>query len=454
MHPYIPNGADDKQQMLSALGLSSDEALFTDVPETLRLKGGIPIAKGMSELEVLGTLKKLADMNTDATELPCFLGAGVYDSFIPTAVKHITGRSEFYTSYTPYQPEISQGTLQAIFEYQTMICELTGMDVSNASMYDGASACAEGAMMATHVNGRKKIVVSRGVHPETRQVLATYAHFQGKELVEVPLKDGITDMAALKELADDQAAAVIIQNPNFLGYIEPVIQAGELIHEQKGLLIVSVSDALSLAILKTPGECGADIVVGEGQCFGNGLSFGGPYLGFMATTTKHMRKMPGRICGQSVDLEGKRSFVLTLQAREQHIRRDKANSNICSNQGLNALTATAYLTLMGKEGLQEAARQSASKARYLQDAMKAIGLEPLADRPYFREFTVRLPKSFDAVGRALLEAGYIAGFELGKDYPELGAAMVFCTTEKRTRAEIDGLAAALKVIVEASHEKL
>lgn len=435
--------------MLSDLGLGSDESLFADVPESLRLKGGIPIAKGMSELQVLSTMKALADMNTDSTELPCFLGAGVYDSFIPTAVKHITGRSEFYTSYTPYQPEISQGTLQAIFEYQTMICELTGMDVSNASMYDGASACAEGAMMATHINGRKKILVSRGVHPETRQVLATYAHFQGRELVEVPLKDGVTDMDILGQLADEDTSAVIVQNPNFLGYIEPVQEAGQLVHDRKGLLIVSVSDALSLAVLKTPGECGADIVVGEGQCFGNGLSFGGPYLGFMATISKHMRKMPGRICGQSVDLDGKRSFVLTLQAREQHIRRDKANSNICSNQGLNALTATAYLTLMGKEGLQEAARQSISKARYLQSALKSVGIELLSDRPYFREFPVRLPKGFDAVSRALLEAGFIAGFDLEKDYPELGTAMIFCTTEKRTRAEIDGLAAALKAIVEA-----
>lgn len=449
MHPYIPNSAEDKQKMLSDLGLSSDEPLFADIPESLRLKGGIPIAKGLPEMQVLGELQKLADMNTDATELPCFLGSGAYDSFIPSAVRHITGRSEFYTSYTPYQPEISQGTLQAIFEYQTMICELTGMDVSNASMYDGASACAEGAMMATHINGRQKIVVSKGVHPETRQVLATYARFQGKELVEVPLKDGVTDMAALAELVDDATAAVIVQNPNFLGYIEAVTEAGQLIHDKKGLLIVSISDALSLALLKTPAECGADIVVGEGQSFGSGLSFGGPYLGFMATTTKNVRKMPGRICGQSVDMEGKRSFVLTLQAREQHIRRDKANSNICSNQGLIALTTTAYLTLMGKEGLREAARQSLSKARYLQSALKAVGLEPVADRPYFREFPVKLPKSSDAVTKALLEAGFIGGMGLDGAYPELGAAMVFCTTEKRTRAEIDGLAAALKAIVEA-----
>lgn len=449
MHPYIPNGLDDKQKMLSALGLGTEEALFTDIPESLRLKGGIPMDRGLSELEVMDVLKGLSDLNADTTALPCFLGAGAYDSFIPSAVKHIVGRSEFYTSYTPYQPEISQGTLQAIFEYQTMICELTGMEVSNASMYDGASACAEAAMMATGINGRKRIVVSKGVHPETRQVLATYAHFQGKELVEVPLADGITDLAALADLVNDQTAAVIVQNPNFLGYLEPVQAAGQLAHEKKGLLVVSVSDALSLALLKTPGEQGADIVVGEGQCFGNGLSYGGPYLGFMATTTKNMRKMPGRICGQSVDLEGKRSFVLTLQAREQHIRRDKANSNICSNQGLNALTATAYLTLMGKEGLQEAARQSMSKARYLQESLKAIGLEIQYDRPYFREFPVKLPKGYDGISKSLLEAGFIGGFSLDTAYPELGESMLLCTTEKRTRAEIDGLVAALKAIVEA-----
>ncbi len=434
--------------MLETLGLDSEDALFTAIPEALRLKGGIPIPAGMAEQDVLKTIRAMADANTSADQLPCFLGAGAYDSFIPSAVRHITGRSEFYTSYTPYQPEISQGTLQAIFEYQSMICQLTGMEVSNASMYDGASACAEAAMMASGINGRKKVLVSRGVHPETRKVLETYGHFQGRELVEVPLKDGVTDLAALAALTDDGVSAVIVQNPNFLGFVEPVQEAGLTAHEKKALLVVSVSDALSLALLKTPGEMGADIVVGEGQCFGNGLSFGGPYLGFMATTAKHMRKMPGRICGQSVDLDGKRSFVLTLQAREQHIRRDKANSNICSNQGLNALTATAYLTLMGKEGLQEAARQSLSKARYLMEALQAAGIEPLYDRPFFREFPVKLGKQGREITQSLLKAGFIGGYSLEEAYPELGASMLLCVTEKRTRAEIDGLVAALKAALE------
>lgn len=448
MHPYIPNGTEDRKRMLETLGLDSEEALFTDIPEALRLKGGIPIPPGMAEHDVLKTIRALADMNTSADQLPCFLGAGAYDSFVPSAVRHITGRSEFYTSYTPYQPEISQGTLQAIFEYQSMICQLTGMEVSNASMYDGASACAEAAMMATAVNGRKKVLVSRGVHPETRRVLATYGHFQGRELVEVPLKDGVTDLEALAALTDETVSAVIVQNPNFLGYVEPVQEAGQTAHDKKALLVVSVSDALSLALLKTPGELGADIVVGEGQCFGNGLSFGGPYLGFMATTTKHMRKMPGRICGQSVDLDGRRSFVLTLQAREQHIRRDKANSNICSNQGLNALTATAYLTLMGREGLRDAAMQSVSKTRYLMESLKAVGIEPLVDRPFFREFPVKLAKKGDDVTQSLLKAGFIGGYNLAAAYPELGDAMLLCVTEKRTRAEIDGLVAALKAALE------
>lgn len=449
MHPYIPNGADEKRKMLAVLGLNSDEDLFGAIPGGLRLKGGIPIAKGMPEMQVMKSMKKLADANASAAELPCFLGAGSYDSFVPSAVRHITGRSEFYTAYTPYQPEISQGTLQTIFEYQTMICELTGMEVSNASMYDGSSACAEAAMMASAVTGKKKIVVSKGVHPQTRQVLATYAHFQGKELVVVPLKEGVTDISALSEATDGNTATIIVQNPNFLGYVESVQEIGQIAHNQKALLTVSIMDALSLALLKTPGECGADIVVGDGQCFGNGLSYGGPYLGFMATTNKYVRKMPGRICGQSVDLEGKRSFVLTLQAREQHIRRDKANSNICSNQGLNALTATVYLALMGKDGLRDAASQSLSKARYMQDALKAVGIEALYDRPYFREFPVKLPKASAAVTQELLKRGFIAGFGLEGDYPELGASMIFCTTEKRTRAEIDGLAVALKSIVEA-----
>lgn len=449
MHPYIPNGAEEKQKMLEALGLSSDEALFESIPGSMRLKGGIPIEKGLSEMDVLKRMKAMAAMNTSAQELPCFMGAGAYDSFIPTAVKHITGRSEFYTAYTPYQPEISQGTLQAIFEYQTMICELTGMDVSNASLYDGASACAEAAMMATGVTGKKRFLVSKGLHPQSRKVLSTYAHFQGKELIEIPLKNGVTDMTQVEALMGDGTAAVILQNPNFLGYVEPLEDAAQIAHGKKALLVVSVSDALSLALLKAPGHCGADIVVGEGQGFGNGLSYGGPYLGFMAATNKNVRKMPGRICGQSLDLEGRRSFVLTLQAREQHIRREKANSNICSNQGLNALTATAYLTLLGKEGLQDAARQSLSKARYLQGLLKGIGLEPIYDSPWFREFPVRLPKDSQSVTQALLKAGFIGGYGLESDYPELGASMLFCTTEKRSRSEIDGLAAALKVIVEA-----
>jgi len=448
MYPYIPNGPEEKAAMLAVIGKASDEAFFTDIPAELRLKDGIPLPKSLSEMDVLRELTNMASKNTTVDQKPCFLGAGAYDSYIPTAVKHLVGRSEFYTAYTPYQPEISQGTLQAIFEYQTMICELTGLDVSNASMYDGASACAEAAMLAVSAVNKKRVLVSAGVHPETRQVISTYARFRGIDVVEVPLENGVTNLSLLAQLLEEPSAAVIIQNPNFLGHIEPAEQAVGLAHDKKAMYVAYVADALSLALLKTPGEIGADVAAGEGQCFGNGLGFGGPYLGFIATTQKNMRKMPGRICGQSVDVDGKRSFVLTLQAREQHIRREKATSNICSNQALNALTATVYLSFLGKEGLREAAVQSHSKAQYLKEKLTGMGLEPISDKPTFREFAVKLPKDGALVNRKLLDAGYIGGFVLANAYPDLGNSMLFCTTEKRTRQEIDGFCAALQSILE------
>lgn len=449
MHPYIPNGVDERIDMLKAIGKNNWDELFSDIPEALKLKNGLNLEDGLPEADVIQAMKAIAAKNIGVEKLTCFMGAGAYDSYIPVAVKHVIGRSEFYTAYTPYQPEISQGTLQCIFEFQTMICELTGMDAANASMYDGATAVAEAAYMAHGINNRKKIVVSKGLHPESRQVLEAYSHNLDLEIVEAPLKDGVTDLEAIQALIDDQTSSVILQNPNFLGQVEVHAEAiGQAAKAKKALFTISIQDALSLAIAKTPGALGADICVGDGQAFGNGLSYGGPYVGFMATTTKHVRKLPGRICGESKDLDGKRAYVLTLQAREQHIRREKATSNICSNQGLMALTATVYLSLLGKQGLKDTALQSASKARVLKADLEAAGIKVLTKGHFFREFVVELGKDYTEVMTALRNKGILGGYSLTKEYPELGNAMLVCVTEKRSQAEIEAFASALKEILE------
>jgi glycine dehydrogenase subunit 1 len=380
----------------------------------------------------------MAGKNKSNEELVCFLGAGAYDRYVPSVIHHITSRSEFYTAYTPYQPEISQGTLQVIFEYQSMICSLTGMDVANASMYDGASATAEAAMLAAENTKRNTIVVSKTVHPEVRRVLATYMRFKGIEVVEVDMADGATDVEKLRAAVDSKTAGVIVQNPNFFGVIEDMTEVEKIAHENKAMLIMNV-EPISLGILKTPGEIGADIAVGEGQALGNGLNFGGPYLGFMAVTSKLMRKMPGRIVGQTEDLDGKRAFVLTLQAREQHIRRQKATSNICSNQALNALTAAIYLTTMGKQGLKEVALQSMQKAHYAFDKITASGkYKPLFSKPFFTEFAVAGEVEGRSVNKELIKQGILGGYDLTRDYP-LNNGLLICVTEKRTKDEIDKL---------------
>lgn len=449
MHPYIPNGVDERIDMLKAIGKNNWDELFSEIPEALKLKNGLNMEDGLPEADVIQRMKALAAKNTGIEKLTCFMGAGAYDSYIPVAVKHISGRSEFYTAYTPYQPEISQGTLQCIFEFQTMICELTGMDAANASMYDGATAVAEAAFMAHGINNKKKVIVSKGLHPESRQVLKAYAVNHDLEIIEAPLKDGITDLTALEALVDDQTSAVILQNPNFLGQVEHHAEAiGQAAKAKKALFVVTVSDALSLAIAKTPGELGADICVGDGQAFGNGLNYGGPYVGFMATTTKHVRKLPGRICGESKDLDGKRAYVLTLQAREQHIRREKATSNICSNQGLMALTATVYLSLLGKVGLKDTALQSASKTRALKKALEDAGVKVITQGHFFREFAIELTKDYNEVMTALRNKGFLGGYSLNKEYPEFGNAMLLCVTEKRSQAEIEAFATAIKEILE------
>lgn len=446
MHPYLPNGEREIEVMLKTIGVDSIEALFEDIPKEVRLGRKLNLGDSMSEIELRSHMKNLGGKNKSTEELTCFLGAGAYDHYVPSVVDAITSRSEFYTAYTPYQPEISQGTLQVIFEYQTMICNLTGMDVSNASMYDAATAAAEAALMAVENTKRKRIVVSKTVHPDTRKVIKTYMKFRDVEYVEVDSADGVTDVEQLKAAVDNKTAGVIVQSPNFFGIVEDLTEVESHVHSNKGMLIMGV-DPISLGILKTPGEIGADIVFGDGQSLGNYLSFGGPYLGFIATTNKLVRKMPGRIVGQSVDSDGKRAFVLTLAAREQHIRREKATSNICSNQGLNALRATIYMSLMGKEGIKEVAEQCAQKAHYAFNELTKSGkYKPLFNKPFFKEFAVKADVEGSKVNEKLLENGILGGYDLSKDYAELGNSLLFSVTEKRTKAEIDNLVSVMEGI--------
>ena len=448
MSVYIPNTKECQRQMLETIGLNSLENLFQAIPQEIRIKTGLKLETGLSELELMHQMKTLTEKNRGTEKLTCYLGAGAYDRYIPSVIKHLTSRSEFYTAYTPYQPEISQGTLQAIFEFQTMITNLTGMDVANASMYDGASACGEAALMAAASTNRKEILVSRAVHPEVKKVLSTYVRFNEIELFEIDLKDGETDLNHLRALLSDNTAGVVLQNPNFLGIIEDLSPMEQVIHEKNAMMIVNVSDPLSLALVKSPGEQKADIVVGEGQSFGINLSFGGPYLGFMATTNKFLRKLPGRIVGETTDVDGKRAFVLTLQAREQHIRREKATSNICSNQGLNAIAATIYMSIMGCQGFVEVAEQSMNKAHYALAELKKVGINPLFDKPFFNEFAIILNKDANTVNEKLLEQGILGGYVLDNEFlSNLGLrqepAMLLCVTEKRTKEEIDLLVSIL-----------
>lgn len=440
-HRYLPMTEQDQAEMLAAIGVNSVEDLFADIPQQVRYEGVLPMSEALSEPALLKHMRKLADANADFDRYACFLGAGIYDHHIPVVIHHIISRSEFYTAYTPYQPEISQGELQAVFEFQSYICELTGMKVANASMYDGATALAEAAALASGAVKRKRIVVSRAVHPEARDILRTYAHGLGLEVVEVGVRGGVTDPEALKASVNDETAAVLLQTPNFFGCLEDLRAVEPIIHEKKGLLVASVNP-LSLGLLEAPGKLGADIVVGDAQPLGIPASLGGPTCGFFAVTEALMRRIPGRIVGQTVDKDGRRGFVLTLQAREQHIRREKATSNICSNQALLALCASVYLSVMGKRGLVEAAELNVRKAHYAAGRIAASGKLSLAFAdPFFNEFVVKLPEGTDiaALNARLLKAGYIGGYDLGAAYPELAGHMLLAVTERRTKEEIDGL---------------
>ncbi|MED1794005.1 aminomethyl-transferring glycine dehydrogenase subunit GcvPA [Brevibacillus nitrificans] len=446
---YLPQTDQDKREMLDTLGISSIEELFSDIPEEVRFKGALQIPEALSEPELVKYFTGLSNKNVNFSTHVNFLGAGVYQHYTPSTVNHMLLRGEFFTAYTPYQPEISQGELQAIFEFQTMVCELTGMEVANSSMYDGATSLAEAAMMAAGHTGKKRVIVSRAVHPEARGVLKTYAYGQNVELIEVGINsDGVTDPQALEALINDSTAAVIVQYPNFFGNVED-LSAIESIAHGNGALLITSSNPLALGVLEAPGKLGADIVVGDMQPFGIPASFGGPHCGYFATTTKLMRKMPGRIVGQTKDENGKRGFVLTLQAREQHIRREKATSNICSNQALLALAASITMTALGKQGVQEMAMMNLQKAHYAKQALQAKGLEVVFASPFFNEFAVKLSKPVAEVNKNLLAAGIIGGYDLGLDYPEFADHMLLAVTELRTKEEIDQLAQELEAITRA-----
>ncbi|MEH7306865.1 aminomethyl-transferring glycine dehydrogenase subunit GcvPA [Neobacillus drentensis] len=437
-HRYLPMTEQDKKTMLEAIGVSSIDELFSDIPEKVRFKGEYNIKAAKSETALMKELFKMASRNADLKRNVSFIGAGVYDHYMPVIVDHVISRSEFYTAYTPYQPEISQGELQAIFEFQTMICELTGMDVANSSMYDGGTALAEAAMLSAGHTKRKTIVVSSAVHPESRDVLKTYAKGQYLNVIEVPVKDGVTDLDALKGLVNEDVAAVIVQYPNFFGRVEPLKELEEIIHANKSTFVVS-SNPLSLGVLTPPGKFGADIVIGDAQPFGIPTAFGGPHCGYFAVTSKLMRKVPGRLVGQTTDDQGRRGFVLTLQAREQHIRRDKATSNICSNQALNALAASVAMTALGKKGVREMAAANLQKSHYAKNAFKNAGFEVVYDGHSFNEFVVKLNKPVKEINQQLLQKEIIGGYDLGRDYPELANHMLIAVTEQRSKEEIDTL---------------
>jgi glycine dehydrogenase subunit 1 len=435
-HRYLPMTEQDKQEMLATIGVETVDELFSDIPERVQFKGEYKIKEAKSESALMKELSLLAAKNADLKSYTSFIGAGVYDHYIPTIVDHVISRSEFYTAYTPYQPEISQGELQAIFEFQTMICELTGMEVANSSMYDGGTALAEAAMLSTGHTRRKKVLISSTIHPESKEVVKAYAKGQYIEVVEIPHKDGITDINALKELITDEIAGVLVQYPNFFGRIEPLKELEEIIHASKALFIVS-SNPLSLGILTPPGQFGADIVVGDAQPFGIPTAFGGPHCGYFAVTNKLMRKVPGRLVGQTVDEEGRRGFVLTLQAREQHIRRDKATSNICSNQALNALAASVAMTALGKKGVKEVAEANLQKSHYARKSFLDNGFEIAFAGPSFNEFVIKLNKPVKQLNQELLKKGIIGGYDLGRDFSELENHMLVAVTELRTKTEID-----------------
>jgi glycine dehydrogenase subunit 1 len=439
---YLPKSPADRVAMLGEIGVGTIDDLFATIPAEYRLEHDLNIPRQLGESEIIDYFKRAANLN--ATGYASFLGAGAYRHYRPVIIDSLVQRGEFLTSYTPYQAEITQGTLQAIFEFQTMICELTGMDIANASMYDGSTGAAEAVMMAVRITGRDGVIVARSVHPEYREVMQTYAQHQSHSASELTYgEDGRIDLAALDAAVNDKTACVLVQSPNFFGIVEDIPAIAEIVHKKGALLIVSIAEAVSLGIVRPPVE--ADIVSLEAQSFGVALSYGGPYCGVIAAKEKYVRQMPGRLVGETKDNKGRRGFVLTLSTREQHIRREKATSNICTNQALVALMTTIFLTVYGKEGIRELALQNLAKARYAAEALAAAPDTKLLfkDTSRFHEFVLQTEESTESVSARLLDKKIIGGLPLAKWYPELGNASLWCATELTTREQIDSTAAVL-----------
>jgi glycine dehydrogenase subunit 1 len=436
MGHFVPHTDVEIAQMLEFMGLSSLDDLFTAIPEALRLATGLDVAPGLSEPDVMAEMGRLAGRNRACgPDLVCFAGAGAYDHEVPAVTRRLAFRSEFVTAYTPYQPEVAQGVLQALFEYQTLIARLAGVEIANASLYDGATACVEAVNLAVAASGRQTVWVSQGVHPTWRQVIRTFAAGTGHDIVEVPLVDGVTAWPA-----EGEPGAVLVQQPNFLGCLEDLEAA-----KRTGALLLVAADPVSAGLLKSPGSQGADVVVGEGQPFGTPLSFGGPYLGLFACRQEHVRRLPGRLVGETVDVEGRRAYVTTLRTREQDIRREKASSNVCTNQTLIAVCCAIQLSWLGTAGLRDMALRCARGTRYAREALLAIdGVEALVDAPVLREFAVRTPVSGDVVVERMADEGFLAGVALDDDY---GGGLLVAVTERRTRAEIDAYVAAFEKVV-------
>ena len=443
---YLPKSPAERQEMLSAIGAESMDELFSSIPERYRLRQALNLPGPFSEAEIIQYFTERAGENSRG--YTSFRGAGVYNHLRSVVTDAIIQRGEFLTSYTPYQAEISQGTLQAIFEFQTLMCQLTGQEVANASMWDGSTATTEAVLMAERITGRRRVLVARSLHPEYRDVLRTYAKNSGLQVEEIPYSaSGTLDQKALQSTIRDDVAAVVTQSPNFFGAVEPVPELAEIVRAAGALLVVAITEGVSLGALRPPAE--ADIVAMEGQSFGLPPSYGGPFVGVVASREKFVRQMPGRLAGQTTDLEGRRGFVLTLATREQHIRREKATSNICTNQALCALAATVHLTLLGKEGLREMAQQNLSKARFaLAELTKVPGVRRTFDAPFFNEFTLEFPRSVKIVNAELLREKIVGPVVLGTSYPELTKHALVCVTETTTRSDIEKLAGALRRALE------
>ena len=450
MTRYTSVTDDDLRSMLAEIGVGSVEELFAEIPAAVRLDRPLALDAGRSEQEVFEELRALAARNAGADDELTFLGGGMYDHYVPALIDSIIARSEFLTPYTPYQPEVSQGTLQAMFEYQTAISELTGLPVSNASVYEGPSAVAAAGYVAKVENARRRFVVSRGVHPHSRETLATLSHAWGVEVEEVALRDGVTEMPDVGE----DVSAIFVQQPNFFGVVEDLEPLARAAHDA-GALLVCAADPLALAILKTPGECGADIAVGEGQPLGNRLDFGGPSFGFFASTEALIRRVPGRIAGQTRDLDGRRGYVLTLQTREQHIRRERATSNICTSQALNALAGVIYLSWLGSRGIVELVELMIQRTAYARDRLGSLdGVTLLHGRPVVREFALRLDAPLEPVIARCRQQGVNPGYPLAREYPEHTDCLLVAITERRTRADIDRLADVLGAAVAAERRQV